>query len=193
MMNMPKFKSNHECKNWCNKHNSKPINPRSTIGMRTIKQDVFRNRIKHNYETHGNEYYVFFVSDLVEECYKLLDELNITVEIKHLYDGPYFNHDDNDIKRCVYSFTIKGKYGSYTSKYGNSIDAYEKKRFPTCYDIIACVTKCDPGSLDEFCGDFGYDTDSIKANTVYSEVIKEYRGMVRALGVDVLEKIQEIS
>lgn len=30
----------------------------------------------------------------------------------------------------------------------------------TCYDILACLTKYDPGNYEDFCLDFGYETET---------------------------------
>lgn len=31
---------------------------------------------------------------------------------------------------------------------------------PTCYDILACLTKYDPGDYEDFCSEFGYETET---------------------------------
>jgi len=46
--------------------------------------------------------------------------------------------------------------------------------YPTAYDVLTCLTKYDPNLFDDFCGDYGYDTDSRKAEKVYQAVKDEY-------------------
>ena len=63
---------------------------------------------------------------------------------------------------------------------------------PTAYDVLACLTKYDPGTFENFCSDFGYDDDSITAHRTYEAVIKEWQG-TQALFTDAeLDQLQEI-
>lgn len=63
---------------------------------------------------------------------------------------------------------------------------------PTLYDILACLTKSDPGDIEDFCSDYGYNTDSIKDNELHKAVCKEWKGVNRLFG-DCLEELQEIN
>jgi len=64
---------------------------------------------------------------------------------------------------------------------------------PTAYDLLACVEKSDPGTFDDFCGNFVYDSDSRKAFDVYLAVQEEYRKITRFLTPEEIEEMQEIS
>lgn len=70
---------------------------------------------------------------------------------------------------------------------GTATDGY-----PTMYDVLACVQKYDVGSFEDFCGEFGYDTDSRRAERTYKAVCKEYAAVERLFG-DVMDKLQEIN
>lgn len=48
---------------------------------------------------------------------------------------------------------------------------------PSDYGILACLTKDDPGTFEDFCGDYGYNTDSRKAEKTYFAVQKEYQNL----------------
>jgi hypothetical protein len=63
---------------------------------------------------------------------------------------------------------------------------------PTSYDILAALTKNDPGTFEDFCGNYGYDEDSRKAESVYFSVQKEWAN-VRRLFADCLEESEEIN
>lgn len=63
---------------------------------------------------------------------------------------------------------------------------------PGSYDILACLTKYDPGTLEDFCSEFGYDTDSKKAENIYNAVKDEYQNMARLFTDEELEQLQEI-
>ena len=43
---------------------------------------------------------------------------------------------------------------------------------PTDYDILACLAKYNPGTLEDFCLEFGYDIDSKSAEKTYLAVKK---------------------
>lgn len=69
---------------------------------------------------------------------------------------------------------------------------YERKP-PSDYDILACLTKYDPSTFEDFCGDFGCDTDSRKAEKTYFAVQKEYqnlRGMFSETELVLMAEIQ---
>lgn len=63
---------------------------------------------------------------------------------------------------------------------------------PSNYDILACITKRDPGTFEEFCIEFGYSNDSIKAEKTYKAVVNEYTNMCRIFSDSELEELQEI-
>lgn len=66
------------------------------------------------------------------------------------------------------------------------------KKSPSLYDILACLTKYDPGSFEEFCSDYGYSDDSISAEKTWRAVTEEWRG-VYSLFRDVMEELQDIN
>jgi len=73
-----------------------------------------------------------------------------------------------------------------------NFDIRRWKKTPTIYDILACITKSDPGSFKDFCGNYGYDEDSRKASDVYIAVQKEWE-QVDNLFHDVLAELEEIN
>ena len=62
---------------------------------------------------------------------------------------------------------------------------------PHLYDILACVQKYDPGTFEDFCMDFGYDTDSRSAEKIYYAVRDEGRA-IESMFSDCLDELQEI-
>lgn len=93
---------------------------------------------------------------------------------------------------------VNGKGMRFVSKYKehwDMIDKYKGKGLSQvrAYDLLACITKSDPGDFEEFCRDFGYDTDSRKALTVYEAVCKEWRKVQRFFRPEEIEALQEIS
>lgn len=129
---------------------------------------------------------------------------------------------DDVEKRDVYEITLERKGESYTFRFGQSlvnsggehelkrIQKYEddcrkagrwpsaegyrriKAKKPTAYDVLACLQKYDPETFEDFCDNFGYDTDSRKALENYLAVQDEYKNVIRLFG-DVMEDLEEIS
>jgi hypothetical protein len=84
---------------------------------------------------------------------------------------------------------IKMKDSAFTP----SIDIIHYPTAPTAYDILACLQKYEVGTFENFCGDFGYDTDSIKAHKVYKAVENEYLNISRLFNEPEIEELQEIN
>ena len=84
---------------------------------------------------------------------------------------------------------------SYSEKVKAQKELKEKKAAaqPTAYDILACITKYDPGTFAEFCSEFGYDEDSRTAERIYFAVQKEYSQLARIFTPEQLEEMQEIN
>lgn len=61
------------------------------------------------------------------------------------------------------------------------------------YDVLADCTAYDPGTHEDFCAEFGYDTDSIRDLKAYLAVQKEYHELRRIFTPEQLEALQEIS
>jgi len=74
---------------------------------------------------------------------------------------------------------------------GNSKKNSEFK-IPSAYDVLACLQKNEVGTFKDFCGYFGYNEDSIKAEKIYNKVSEEYKNLKMLYTDAELEKMQEI-
>jgi len=63
---------------------------------------------------------------------------------------------------------------------------------PTAYDVLAGLTCNEVGTFQQFCDDFGYDGDSIKAEKTYKAVLDEWSNVQRIWSESEIEKLQEI-
>lgn len=79
------------------------------------------------------------------------------------------------------------------SSYERKYKALKAEAVPTEYDILACLTKYDPYTFENFCSEYGYDTDSMKANKTYYAVLEEYRNIERIFTAEQLEELREIN
>ena len=67
-----------------------------------------------------------------------------------------------------------------------------KKTRPNCYDVLACLTKYDPGTFENFCAEYGYYEDSRTAERVYIAVQNEFANLKRIFDPEQLEAMREI-
>lgn len=67
-----------------------------------------------------------------------------------------------------------------------------KRVAPTEYDILTCLQKYDVGTFENFCDEFGYDTDSRKAEKTYQAVCEEYKNVCTIWSDTEIEQLQEI-
>ena len=73
------------------------------------------------------------------------------------------------------------------------LDTIHRPIAPTPYDVLACLTKYDVGTFEDFCGDFGYNTDSRTAKKVYKAAKREF-GKVFEIWTDAeIEAMQNIA
>ena len=144
------------------------------------------------------------------------EKWGVTMAARHIGHMRYFP-DDRDT-RDVYEITLLRGDRRMVVNFGQSLleSAYsprfsdgpywrklkQKKtcpptrtHAPTMYDVIACIQKTNPGSLDEFCSDFGYDTDSNRAINMYIAVQREAADFARLCGGDSVmrEEAEDIS
>lgn len=127
------------------------------------------------------------VSSYEKDANDFLNAVSAKLKIKYLTHDFYFSDDKQT--RDIYRFTLSRNGKSYTAKFGQSIANAGQE--PTAYDILSCITKYDPYTFENFCADFGYDSDSRKAEKIYHACCREYAGVVRVFG-DVLEQLREI-
>lgn len=91
--------------------------------------------------------------------------------------------------KCQYEFL------TYPDKAKASKELKEKKAAatPTAYDVLAFLSKYEPGTFEEFCHEFGYDEDSKTADRIYIAIIKEYKQLERIFTAEQMEELREIN
>ena len=92
--------------------------------------------------------------------------------------------------RYVFKCKLSRKGKSYTFEFGQSLA--EGSEEPTMYDVLACMTKHDVGSFEDFCSEFGYSEDSRTAERTYKAVCKEFAAVERLFS-DVIDQLHEIN
>ena len=102
--------------------------------------------------------------------------------------GKHFQDDKES--RYIFNCTIKRNGKQYTFNFGQSIAQGSNE--PTMYDILTCLEKYESRDFEDFCSNYGYDNDSIKALNTYKAVSREYKAVNRLFG-DIMEELQEIN
>lgn len=147
---------------------------------------------------------------------KFLENTGTEFAAVFLYTGKHF--EDDKEPRDIYGIEFKRKGRVWTFKFGQSIahSRPEMEKFvkdldrrgyapyskevlaakklaqpPSAYDVLSCITKLDPGTFEDFCQDFGYDTDSKRAEKTYFADQKEYSECRKMFG-DVMDALCEI-
>lgn len=100
----------------------------------------------------------------------------------------YFPEDKG--ARDIYYVTLKNDRHRYRFTFGQSITNAGKA--PTPYAVLASLTKCEVGTFEDFCSDYGYDTDSRKAYKTYKAVLREWKNIEKLYTSEELEQLQEI-
>jgi hypothetical protein len=100
-----------------------------------------------------------------------------------------FHFADDTNKRYIFRIKLQRGRKSFTFNFGQSV--FSGNTEPSLYDVVSCLQKYDVGSFEDFCNEFGYDTDSRKAEKIYKAVCKEYQAVERLFG-DVMEELNEI-
>lgn len=95
-------------------------------------------------------------------------------------------------------YHLVGLY-SYDSRYKKGVKelkALKEQAIPTEYDILACLTTYDVGSMDNFMADFGYEIKCVQDMTnfinTYNAVVKEYNDVRRCFTEEQIEALAEI-
>jgi hypothetical protein len=123
-----------------------------------------------------------------QQATDFLSSNGITFSAKFVKHGLHFQDDKQT--RDIYLLTLRRGKRSISFRFGQSIASQGKT--PTAYDLLSCITKNDPGSFENFCGDFGYDRDSRKAEKVYRDVVAEWQKVEGFFTSSEFEELYEI-
>lgn len=89
----------------------------------------------------------------------------------------------------------RGK-NEYTYDYYGSYFDYTKKRFPTTYDLLACLEKDDVGSMADFVEEFGYvikDRKSfLRVERIWHACKKQYKELTKMFNEEEMDMLREI-
>lgn len=84
---------------------------------------------------------------------------------------------------------IKSKSWDFNPKY----DTIHYPVAPSEYSVLCCLTKYNPETFEDFCSEFGYDTDSRSAKKTFKAVTKEWLKVSALFNDEELELLREIN
>lgn len=100
---------------------------------------------------------------------------------------------DDKEARNIYKITLRHRGRTYSFKFGQSIAESWTHKAPDLYSVLASITKEDPGTLEEFCSNYGYNLDSRKAEKVYKAVKEEFLNVCRLFNEEELSRLRDIN
>lgn len=110
------------------------------------------------------------------------------IKLSFIGDPEWKRHFPGDKQnRYVFKCKLTRNGKSYTFNFGQSIVGRNEE--PSIYDILACLTKSDPGTYENFCSEFGI---SMYSERTYKAVCREWEAVERLFG-DIIEELQEIN
>jgi hypothetical protein len=136
------------------------------------------------------------VNQYEQQAIDFCNKYNVGFSATFIKNGKHFA-DDKD-NRDIYLIMLTRNGKEFDFKFGQSIQNSAKNALeamrrikPTRYDVLACLTKYDPNTLEDFCSKFGYDIDRKKAEKIYNAVKEEYKNVLNLFG-DIIEELSEI-
>jgi hypothetical protein len=136
---------------------------------------------------HGKHYSCFFVRNLPDG-----DHTSMFIDFWNSYaDEEYnwarLNPDKLSFDQLDRIFSTKMR-----NSHGVALRARRPERKVSAYDVLACLTKSEPGTFDDFCGEYGYSSDSMRAHETWKAVRAEWRKVQGFFLPDEITAIQEV-
>lgn len=137
------------------------------------------------------------MSEYQEQALRFLADSGATMTIEP--DGTVFGfpNDNDGLYRNKYKVTISRNGNSYTFPFYDSHHDYVHHIDPTEYDVLACLTKYDVGSMADFVGEYGYkivDRESfLRIENIWKSCKDEYQSLLKLFGEELLDKLREIN
>ena len=137
------------------------------------------------------------MNDYDEQTKQFLENTKTEVGTTYISHDRHFNNDEHP--RARYKVTITHNKKEMTFTFGQSYsDSYNNDKqpiieHPTPYEILTSLGYTCDGSFNDFCLDFGYDTDSRKALDNYLAEQKQWYDLL-SLGYSdkEMEQLQDI-
>ena len=94
--------------------------------------------------------------------------------------------------RNSYDVTIKTQLGEMELTFWDSTYNTTKGNIPTTYDVLSCIVTYDPGTLQEFISEYGYDPDDERTEEIYKAVVRQWEDIERIFTEEQIEMLRWI-
>lgn len=108
----------------------------------------------------------------------------VRIESTHGAKLDYDKQDDWQRSANGYRCTLRYKGRRYSFDFWQGVAHTEDPTAENCLDCLLSDAQGGDQAFEDFCGDFGYDTDSRKAERLWRACQKTAREMRRLLGED---------
>lgn len=115
-----------------------------------------------------------------------LKAANVKMSVKLLRYGKHFINDPSE--RYVFLVTFRRDKKQFSIQFGQSIASGNKK--PSAYDVLACITKNDPGTIENFMHEYGYE---YKPTNLYKRVLDEYNKVSNFFTFEEIDQLNDIN
>lgn len=106
------------------------------------------------------------------------------IEVSGDVQTPYEKQDEWQQNANGYRCTLKYKGRKYSFDFWHGVAINSDPTAEGCLECLLSDAHGADNTFEDFCGEFGYDTDSRKAERIYKACIKVRENMERLLGDD---------
>ena len=145
----------------------------------TDKRDIYEITLKRG----SREFKFNFGQSIANSGFKIINKTNNKV-LKYGWEDEALKYANNDLKK--FKAFVFDKF-----RVMGCLKVTELKT-PSVYDVLACLQSYEVGSFKDFCDEFGYNEDSIKAEKIYYAVLNEYNNLKLLYSDEELLKLGEI-
>ena len=132
------------------------------------------------------------MSEYTEQADRFLKAHGLKFKAVYLEHGKYFPDDKEECD--IWRLSLRRGTRGFSVRFGNSLmDSDHGNTPPTAYDLLACLTKYDPGTFANFCADYGTNEDSISGLRTYKAVCREWAKVSRFFTAAELKELQDIN
>lgn len=120
------------------------------------------------------------MSEYINQAEQFMRENGIEMEIRFRKRAINPLWDDGYIRNS-YNVTITSPHNEMRVVFWGS----ENATYPSCYDVLACLQKYDPESIQDFCDEFGYERydeygrENKTTRRIYRAVLSEWLDVQR--------------
>lgn len=153
------------------------------------KRDIYNITLQRG----EREYKFTFGQSIAESGFKTKDRqfLKLSVELRKKFETLRKENKSLGGQYVGWNSQFYALYGFCLTS--NEIRESKAFKYPKPYDVLACLTKYDSGTFENFCSEFGYEEDSRNAEKIYFAVCKEYENIQRLYNENEMDLLREIN